>query len=405
MACNICSAAETKVSPDIPHVLRVCQHCGGKYRARDPGPHGLGVDIKQGDEFVLPSSFMKVAANPLKGGGRLTPHGLSWFAELVFGTDLMGNESRNDVAGAFDRIRIENEKLFETADFLADLNLNDPSNEQEMIDRLSKHEKSAEWWGYVAAVFSHMAGEAVRSGDAAKAAWAAACAERVRALAIFKIHFEEVVYMGHSAGRLIDLMKVWDSNRDNSDEGFWQTILGDHAYAFSQLFSVPVTFIEGTAYVGGTQLDGKNGRYLDFMLSGGSANHAILVEIKTPVSSLLGAKYRGNVYPPSKEVGGAVVQITDYCDVLRGNVVQLTRERGLELNTFNPRRIVLIGDYDKQLVDAKRRSSFELFRSSLAGVEIVTFDEFFKKIEHLAKLFNLVRPAELAKRDVNSAAK
>jgi hypothetical protein len=37
--------------------------------------------------------------------------------------------------------------------------------------------------------------------------------------------------------------------------------------------------------------------------------------------------------------------------------------------------------------------SFELFRTSLAGVDVITFDEFFRKIEHLAKLFNLVRTA------------
>ena len=63
----------------------------------------------------------------------------------------------------------------------------------------------------------------------------------------------------------------------------------------------------------------------------------------------------------------------------------------MELNAFNPRRIILIGNYEKQLKDAKKKTSFELFRTSLADVDIVTFDEFFEKIEHLAKLFNLVR--------------
>jgi hypothetical protein len=218
-----------------------------------------------------------------------------------------------------------------------------------------------------------------------------AVAERFRALAIFKQHFHEVVMMGHSAGRLIKLINVWDTNKANSDEGFWQIILSDHTYALSQLFAAPVTFIQGKAYVGGTQLDGKDARYLDFMLSGGNANHAILVEIKAPTTKLLAGRYRGNVYPPSRDLGGAVVQVNDYCDSLRKNVDQITRERKVELNTFNPRRIVLIGNYEAELTDAKKRSSFELFRSSQTGVEIVTFDEFFRKVEQLAQLFNLVR--------------
>jgi hypothetical protein len=37
-----------------------------------------------------------------------------------------------------------------------------------------------------------------------------------------------------------------------------------------------------------------------------------------------------------------------------------------------------------------------LFRGSLNGIEIVTFDEFFRKVENLAKLFNLVRKSATA---------
>lgn len=44
-----------------------------------------------------------------------------------------------------------------------------------------------------------------------------------------------------------------------------------------------------------------------------------------------------------------------------------------------------------ELDNGKKRRSFELFRSGLSDVEIVTFDELFLKIERLASLFNLVR--------------
>ena len=40
--------------------------------------------------------------------------------------------------------------------------------------------------------------------------------------------------------------------------------------------------------------------------------------------------------------------------------------------------------------DVKRRS-FELFRPQLRDVEVVTYDELFRKVEVLATLFNLVR--------------
>jgi len=37
------------------------------------------------------------------------------------------------------------------------------------------------------------------------------------------------------------------------------------------------------------------------------------------------------------------------------------------------------------------RKSFELYRTSLRDVEIVTYDELFKKADTLATLFNLIR--------------
>jgi hypothetical protein len=93
--------------------------------------------------------------------------------------------------------------------------------------------------------------------------------------------------VGQSARRLIELIQIWDANKENGKEGFWQITLSNHAYAISQLFSVPVTLIQGRAYVGGMSLEGKDARFLDFMFSGGTANDAILVEIKTPITKLL----------------------------------------------------------------------------------------------------------------------
>ncbi len=183
---------------------------------------------------------------------------------------------------------------------------------------------------------------------------------------------------------------MWDANKENGDEGFWQIKLKENAYAISQLFSVPVTLIQDRAYVGGMSLDGKDARFLDFMFSGGSANDAILVEIKTPATKLLGRKYRKNVYPPSFELSGSIVQVNDYCHSLRENILK-AKEPNVEINTFSPRRIVIIGNYEKELTEATKRNSFEFFRSALVGIDVVTFDEFFAKVEHLAKLFNLVR--------------
>jgi hypothetical protein len=379
MQCGVCDKLVNITDLSRPYVVRTCERCGREINLREPGRHGIGFKINKGDRVVMPAGFLTLSANPLKGTGQFTPDGLKWFAEMVFGIDLAKKKSREDFPAVLRAIMENNEAFFKDAEYLKDLDLNDPANEEEMFKRINANPKTAEWFGYMAAGLCFMGLTAIEQGNASEAAWAMAAAERFRALAIFKTNFEETVFMGHSAGRLVELLQTWDANKENNDEGFWQIKLSEHAYAISQLFSVPVTLIQGRAYVGGMSLDGQDARFLDFMFSGGSANDAILVEIKTPVTRLLGARYRKNVYPPSKDLSGAVVQVNDYCHTLRKSLLA-AKKGGVELNTFNPRRVVIIGNYAEELSDVKKMESFELFRGSLAGVDIVTFDEFFRKV-------------------------
>lgn len=389
MACVKCKKLKDIQDLSRPYVVRTCK-CGRKIKLRTPGAHGIGFKVNKGDQVIMPASFLTLSANPLKGAGNFSKEGLAWFAELVFGVDISKKEHREKFPERLTKVIESNEVFFRDAECLKGLDIEDPNNEEEMVKRLCANPKTTEWWGYLAAGFAFMASQAIKDGNATEAAWAMASSERLRSLAVFKSHFEEAVFVGHSARRLVDLLKIWDVNKDNSDEGFWQITLGQNAFAISQIFSVPVTLIQDKAYVGGMALDRKDARFLDFIFSGGNSNEAILVEIKTPTARLLGKKYRGNAYAPSAELGGSVVQVNDYCQTLRENI-HATRKSGTEVNVFNPRRVIIIGNYDKELNEPKKKASFEHFRGSLSGTDIVTFDELFKKIEHLARLFNLVR--------------
>jgi hypothetical protein len=61
---------------------------------------------------------------------------------------------------------------------------------------------------------------------------------------VFKEQLEEVVWMGHSAKRLIDISGIWDNNKSNDDEQFWQLTFNENTYVLSQVFAVPVVFIQ-----------------------------------------------------------------------------------------------------------------------------------------------------------------
>jgi hypothetical protein len=109
---------------------------------------------------------------------------------------------------------------------------------------------------------------------------------------------------------------------------------------------------------------------------------------------LLGSKYRGT-YRPSGELSGVVVQVLDYRRTLIAKLVSVADDPGLRLKAFSPRCVAVIGHGRKELDSEKKRTAFELFRSNSKDVEIITYDELFRKLDVLASLFSLthVTPA------------
>jgi hypothetical protein len=207
---------------------------------------------------------------------------------------------------------------------------------------------------------------------------------------VFKESLEEVVWMGSSAKRLIDILGTWDGHRQNSDEEFWQLTFNENSYVLSQVFAVPMLFLKEKAYVGGMTLERSDSRFVDYVFSAESSREAILIEIKTPTTPLLSGEYRGN-RPPSKELTGSVVQVLNYRAELARNVLSLTDKTDIQLSAFTPRCAIIIGNAGAELNDESSRRSFELFRTSLKDVEVITYDELFRKVEILAELFRLKR--------------
>jgi hypothetical protein len=227
-------------------------------------------------------------------------------------------------------------------------------------------------------------------GNVQQAVWAMGCVERCRSMLVFKEHLEEVVWMGQSAKRVVDILRTWDVNKSNDDEGFWQITFRQNVYAISQVFAVPLVFIKDSAYVGGMNIDRQDAKLVDYLFSQESSREAVLVEIKTPATKLLGPEYRGT-YRPSTDLAGAVMQALDYRRSLSQNLSSVLQGTEYNLKTFAPQCVVIVGNGSLELESEKKREAFEMFRANSRDVEIVTYDELFRKLEVLASLFSLTR--------------
>lgn len=172
-------------------------------------------------------------------------------------------------------------------------------------------------------------------------------------------------------------------NVDNSDEEFWQQTFSQYSFILSQVFSYPIVIVNDKAYVGGKSIEDTGGTIVDFLAKNEISNNAILIEIKTPKSKLLGSKYRG-VYSISSDLSGGVVQVSNYKHNLVSEYNAIAR--GFDFEAFDPECLLITGNYKEELDNPEKQKSFQLFRSNLKGVQIITFDELFAKVGIMVEL-------------------
>ena len=220
MVCEKCKDTVEIVTEQIPHVIRKCKTCGREMKIREAGDHGIGIRVEKGDRFIIPEGWFRIHANPLKGRGQLTKAGLEWFAKLIF-LDKFPRE-QDQVKAVLDKNDTYCTNILQKSDLLAGLDIENEKDSKKIFDILKENQDTAEWFAYTFGTLNSIAMEALDQGDIMRTAWAVAGAERFRSMLVFKQELEDVVWMGHSARRLINLLETWDSN--NLRTGFVEDV-------------------------------------------------------------------------------------------------------------------------------------------------------------------------------------
>ena len=263
MACKACKDKVDIQDLSSPYAIHTCPKCGREIKLREPGSHGHGITIQKGDRFVFPDGWLKISANPLKSTGHLTKYGLDWFAKLTLVEDLPQKQ------GEIEKVIKDNDQycigMHQKSELVKDLDPGNPDHTEKIFQRLNANQHTVDWWVFLFGTFNAIVEQAIQENDPRKAAWAMACAERCLSMIVFKENFEEVVWMGHSARRILDVLNKWDANKANDNEEFWQQVFNENPYVLSQVFSVPVIFIKDKAYVGGMTIDKSDAKFVDYL--------------------------------------------------------------------------------------------------------------------------------------------
>lgn len=183
-------------------------------------------------------------------------------------------------------------------------------------------------------------------------------------------------------------LTFWNDNRHNHDEEVWQSFFDTNPFVLSQAVPDHIIKLGDKCYVGGKSIENTGGNIIDFLFTTKIAKNVVLVEIKHPGTKLIGKKYRTNAFSMSDALSGSVVQVLNYRDDLLKNYFSLIGQNpDLEFTAFNPQCIVLAGDLGQENPTANQRRSLELFRNSLSNVRVLSYDEFFGKINDLVDIF------------------
>lgn len=181
---------------------------------------------------------------------------------------------------------------------------------------------------------------------------------------------------------------------NKKDEDLWQFFFEKNSWIFGY----------GLSYIFNTALDDKkleqvvkgydfnsSGKRVDALLkSRGLINSLCFAEIKTHKTDLIRKEYRGECYPASSELSGAIAQIQKTVQKSLETIKTKTTVKndngdltGENLYLYQPKSFLVIGmlkEFQGEFGDNEDKlSSFELLRRNITNPEIITFDELYER--------------------------
>lgn len=188
---------------------------------------------------------------------------------------------------------------------------------------------------------------------------------------------------------LIEDFREGLTGKGAKNEDVWQQFFTANTFALKQIFATPLAFYGEQIYVRIPDMKGAGGQIADFVLANTLTRSTVLVEIKTPGTALIAQRpYRGassaEVYPPDKELSGAIAQLQAQMESAGTHFDQIVRNTiGAEpIDTRFMRGAVIAGTLDA-MEGPLRKDSFERYRNGLHGIEIITFDEVLERLVEL----------------------
>ena len=180
-------------------------------------------------------------------------------------------------------------------------------------------------------------------------------------------------------------------------EGEWQEFFEKNEWIFGYGLNYQyLSSVKNQGSYGMPDLSNKGNARGDMLLrTEGDWKFTVLVEIKKPVTALIGSRYRSNSYEIGSELANGIAQLQAQCVswVTEGSRQANNQKRLWEekIETYQPKGILVIGKLDSLSGDdVYQRQTFELLRKSISNIDVLTFDELLERAKFLTRRMNLL---------------
>jgi hypothetical protein len=192
-----------------------------------------------------------------------------------------------------------------------------------------------------------------------------------------------------------DKLKVFESalTTKGDDEKWWQNFFEQNKWIFGYGLNYQILRQEqAQPNFGGTRVEGAGARKGDFLTyTAGDISFTVLVEIKTPNAPLLHGKaeIRSGAWSLSKQLTDALSQIE--ADIAtwdkEGSEQRDNKDRleGKSIYTVEPKGIIVIGSLKELQSGRSKWETFQRFRQSVHGIDILTFDELRNRAQFIVE--------------------
>ena len=383
--CKECGAYLTPPKKDNQSID--CELCGKKQY-----PLELQGDFLQLDDDVIGRDTIYTSFNAQDSYVSLTELGFSWLAQLYYFGGCINPKSIYDLLEQYrEKARTHLGEFAELESFFSNKSVPDKTlRKLEECISATNIKSNEQVWAARTINATYLLENSLLTGDGEKAALAMHYLVNCQAMLVFETSIKDLAWKAHQVSKLTALLGIWDANQDNQKENFWQVLISENPILYNQILNIPVVLVKGNACINGVSIgDIKSRKFIDFLIKNQATENLLIIEIKTPATCLLDKQYRKN-YNISKELTGSVIQVLNYKRMIMENYHSISSDyKGEQFYSFNPYCLIIAGNLKKEMNgDPEKIKSFELFRSELKDVKIITYDELFNKVESLIKILS-----------------